>query len=235
MSAFRDLIAWGPDLLRGTEITVFLTLVSMVVALVFGLFLALARLSPRRILFVPASVFVEIIRGSPLLLQLFYIFYVFPFFGIRFDRIEAGIAGLAINYGAYLSEVFRAGIQAVEKGQWEAASALGMHRRMTLRLVILPQAIRIVIPPVGNYFISLFKDTALVSTISISELIFTGQLIAADTFKYLQVYTFIFFIYLAISYPASMCVRWLERRLAPGSGNRAARMEAAARHSAAVA
>ena len=211
-----DLIAWGPDLLRGTAITVFLTVASMALALIFGLALALARLSSAPFLRLPARIFVEIIRGSPLLLQLFYIFYVFPFFGIRLARIEAGILGLAINYGAYLSEVFRAGIQAVGYGQWEAAQALGMRRRTTMRLVILPQAFRIVVPPVGNYFISLFKDTALVSTISIAELIFTGQLIAADTFKYLQVYSIIFVIYLAISYPASLGVSWLERRLEPG-------------------
>lgn len=212
----QDLITWGPDLARGTALTVFLTIASMALALVFGLVLALARLSPARIASLPARVFVEIIRGSPLLLQLFYIFYVFPFFGIRLARIEAGILGLAINYGAYLSEVFRAGIEAVGHGQWEAAQALGMRRTTTMRLIVLPQAFRIVIPPLGNYFISLFKDTALVSTISIAELIFTGQLIAADTFKYLQVYTVIFIIYLAISYPASLGVSWLERRLQPG-------------------
>jgi len=214
--ALHDLVLWAPDLWTGTKITVSLTFASMAVALVIGLVLALARLSSRRLLLaLPATAFVEVIRGSPLLLQLFYIFYVFPFFGLRLGKFEAGILGLAINYGAYLSEVFRAGIEAVDRGQWEAAGALGLSRPLTLRLVILPQAVRIVIPPIGNYFISLFKDTALVSTISIPELIFTGQLIAADTFKYLQVYSFIFVIYLIISYPASRGVAWLERRLRP--------------------
>jgi polar amino acid transport system permease protein len=215
----HDLVAWAPDLWTATKITVLLTFVSMAVALAFGLALALARLSERhRVLSAGAAVFVEVIRGSPLLLQLFYIFYVFPFFGLRLDKFEAGIIGLAVNYGAYLSEVFRAGIAAVDKGQWEAAGALGLSRPLVLRLVVLPQAVRIVIPPIGNYFISLFKDTALVSTISIPELIFTGQLIAADSFKYLQVYSIIFVIYLVISYPASLGVRSLERRLAQGRG-----------------
>ncbi len=213
---FHDLAAWAPDLWAGTKITVLLTFASMAVALVLGLLLALARLSERRVLAGAATAFVEVIRGSPLLLQLFYIFYVFPFFGLRLNKFEAGVIGLAINYGAYLSEVFRAGIEAVDKGQWEAAGALGLSRGLTLRLVVLPQAVRIVIPPIGNYFISLFKDTALVSTISIPELIFTGQLIAADSFKYLQVYSIIFVIYLVISYPASLGVRALERRLGPG-------------------
>ena len=185
----------------------------MAVALVVGLLLALARISQSRALRLPATAFVELIRGTPLILQLFYIFYVFPFFHIRLGKMQAGILGLALNYGAYLSEVFRAGIAAIDHGQWEAAGALGLRRSQMLRLVILPQALRVVVPPVGNYFISLFKDTALVSTISIAELVFTGQLIAADTFKYLQVYSIIFVVYLVISYPASLGVRALERHL----------------------
>lgn len=208
-----DVIAWGPDLLAGLCLTVLLTFASMALALLIGLLLALARVGRRRAPAWLAAGFVEIIRGSPLLLQLFYIYYVLPFVGLRLPPIAAGILGLAINYGAYLSEVFRAGIAAVERGQWEAASALGLPRRVTMRRVVLPQAIRIVIPPIGNYFISLFKDTALVSTISIAELIFRGQLIAADTFKYLKIYTVIFLMYLAISFPASLAVRQLERRL----------------------
>jgi polar amino acid transport system permease protein len=167
----------------------------------------------RRWLAVPAAVFGEVIRGSPLLLQLFYIYYVLPFFGLRLGAVEAGILGLGVNYGAYLSEVFRAGIEAVPHGQWEAARALGMRARTYMPLVILPQAIRIVIPPMGNYFISLFKDTALVSTISIGELLFRGQLLAAENFKYLQIYSFIFVLYLLISYPASLGVRALERHM----------------------
>jgi polar amino acid transport system permease protein len=207
-----DLRAWAPDLWAGVQLTVFLTCGSMALALVLGLLLALARISPSRILRLPAIVFVELIRGSPLLLQLFYIYYVLPLIGIRLTPIQAGLAGLSINYGAYLSEVFRAGIAAVDRGQWEAARALGLRRGWIMRLVVLPQAIRIVVPPVGNYFVSLFKDTALVSTISISELMFRGQLIAADTFKYMRIYTVVFAIYLVISVPASLAVRSLERR-----------------------
>lgn len=210
-----DLRAWSPDLWAGVQLTVFLTCGSMTLALVLGLLLALARISPSRILRLPALVFVELIRGSPLLLQLFYIYYVLPLIGIRLTPIQAGLAGLSINYGAYLSEVFRAGIAAVDRGQWEAARALGLRRGWIMRLVVLPQAIRIVVPPVGNYFVSLFKDTALVSTISISELMFRGQLIAADTFKYMRIYTVVFAIYLVISVPASLAVRSLERRFDP--------------------
>ena len=210
-----DAIAWAPDLLDGLKLTILLTFASMALAMVLGLLLALGRLRPQSsLIYWATTIFVELIRGSPLLLQLFYIYYVFPFIGIRIPAIVSGIIGLMINYGAYLSEVFRAGILAVDKGQWEAAEAIGLHQRLILRLVVLPQAIRVVLPPVGNYFISLFKDTALVSTISIGELIFRGQLIAADTFKYLQVYTIIFVIYVAISIPASLGVKALERHLA---------------------
>jgi polar amino acid transport system permease protein len=209
-----DYLEWWPDLWAGLQMTVLLTVCGMALALVIGMLLALARLDRRRRwLVIPATAFVELIRGSPLLLQLFYIFYVFPFFGLRLGRIEAGILGLGINYGAYLSEVFRGGIEAVDHGQWEAARSLGMRPLSYMPHVILPQAIRIVIPPIGNYLISMFKDTALVSTISIGELLFRGQLLAAENFKYLQIYSFIFVLYVVISYPASMGVRALERSL----------------------
>lgn len=209
-----EYVEWWPDLWAGLQLTILLTFTGMALALVIGLALALARLNPQRPwMSVPAAVFVEVIRGSPLLLQLFYIFYVFPFFGIRLTALAAGILGLGINYGAYLSEVIRAGIVAVDHGQWEAARALGMRGRIYMPHVILPQALRIVIPPIGGYFISLFKDTALVSTISIGELLFRGQLLAAENFRYLQIYSFIFVIYLVISYPASLGVRALERHM----------------------
>jgi polar amino acid transport system permease protein len=211
---FSEITNWLPPLLEGLQQTVFLTFAGMAVALVVGLAVALARLDPRRwYLTIPSRIFVEVIRGTPLLLQLFYIFYVLPTFGIRLDRTFAAILGLGINTGAYLSEVFRAGIDAVPKGQWEASDALGMPRSLTLRHVVLPQAVRIVIPPVGNYFISMFKDTALASSISVSELLFSGQLLAAQSFRYLEIYTVVFGIYLLVSYPASMGVRWLERRV----------------------
>ena len=209
-----EIVEWAPDLWDGLQLTVLLTFTGMALALAIGLGIALARTpGARRWASVPSAVFVEVIRGSPLLLQLFYIFYVAPFFGLRLTALQAGILGLGINYGAYLSEVIRAGIVAVDHGQWEAARALGMRARVYMPRVILPQALRIVIPPIGGYFISLFKDTALVSTISIGELTFRGQLLAAENFRYLEIYSLIFVIYLAISYPASLGVRALERHM----------------------
>jgi polar amino acid transport system permease protein len=209
---------WVPRLLHGAEITVLVTVAAMAVALAIGFVLALMRMDKSRLYLVwPSQAFVEIIRGTPLLVQLFYIFYVLPFIGIRLDTYVAGILGLAINYGAYLSEVFRSGIEAIPKGQWEASDALGMTSTHSMRRIILPQAIKIIIPPVGNYFIALFKDSALVATIAIPELLLTGQMIASETFQYVQVYTAVFVIYFIISFPASLGLRWLERQLASGA------------------
>ena len=212
------LIEWGPALMRGTALTIFLTVASFVFALVLGLVLALARLNRQRwYLYQPAQGFVEFVRGTPLLVQLFYLYFVLPFVGITMNPILTGILGLGINYGAYMSEVYRAGIEAVDRSQWEAAHALAMPTPLILRIVVLPQAFRIVIPPMGNYLVSLFKDTAIVATISIRELLFSARLLAAETFQYFAIFTVVLVIYFAISYPASRGVAWLERRMRIGA------------------
>ena len=205
-----------PDLARGALVSVELTVCVMLLSLVFGLLLAIGKLSQRGGVRLVASVYIEVVRGTPALLQLFYIYFVLPSFGIRFDPFFAGVAGLTINYSAYLAEVYRAGIEAVPIGQIEAARALGMSRRTMLRIVILPQAIRIVVPPLGNYFISLFKDTSLVSIVTVKELMFTGQIIASMNFQYFTVFTIIGLIYLGLSYPGALFVRWLEKRMKVG-------------------
>jgi polar amino acid transport system permease protein len=211
-------VEWGPPLLRGTALTVFLTFASFAFALVLGLILALARLDRRRwYAYAPAQAVVELVRGTPLLVQLFYLFFVLPFIGITLDPILTGVLGLGINYGAYMSEVYRAGIEAIDRSQWEAAHALAMPTPLILRLVVLPQAFRIVVPPMGNYLVSLFKDTAIVATISIQEVTFTARLLASQTFQYVAIFTAVLVIYFAISYPASRGVAWLERRLRIGA------------------
>lgn len=212
----EDFVEFLPQLLRGTGITIRLTVVSMAVALVVGLFVCLGRLSRNSLLRLPAAAYVEFMRGTPLLLQLFYIYYVLPFFDIRLSPFVAGVLGLSLNYAAYLSEVYRSGIQAVPGGQREAALSTGMSQVLVMRYVVLPQAFRIVIPPIGNYFISLFKDSALAAVITIPELLRVGNLLAASTFRHFQVYTMVALIYLAISYPASLGVAYLERRLRVG-------------------
>jgi polar amino acid transport system permease protein len=201
-----------PAILAGVTLTVFLTFTSMALALVLGLLFALAKRNKKRwYLYWPVTAIVEIERDTPLLLQLFFLYFVLPILDIRLDPIPTGILGLGLNYAAYLSEVIRAGIEAVPRGQAEAARALGMSPAKTMRVVILPQALRIVVPPIGNYFVSLFKDTALVSTISIQELLFTTRLIASTNFRYIELFTIAFVIYFLISFPASWAVRWLER------------------------
>jgi len=174
---------FGP-LLAGLLMTVELTLVVIVLSLVFALFVALgglSRFAPLRWL---VKAYVEAIRGTPLLLQLIYVYYVLPEIGIRLDSFTAGVIALTLNYSAYISEVYRGGIQAVARGQHDAAAALGMTRMLAMRRIILPQAIRIVIPTLGNYFIGLFKDTALCSVVSIQEVVFTAQILAARNFQY---------------------------------------------------
>jgi len=217
---FRHALDYLPDLLQGALISVELTFAVMALSLVFGLIVALARMARLRSIRFMATTYVEVIRGTPCLLQLFYIYFVLPAFGVRLPPFTAGVIGLTVNYSAYMSEVYRAGIQAVAKGQLEAAQALGMSRSLMMRLIILPQAIRIVVPPLGNYFISLFKDTSLASSITLRELLFTGQIISATNYQYFTIFTIIGVIYLALSYPGSLAVQALERRMKIGYRSR---------------
>jgi polar amino acid transport system permease protein len=213
---FEGSLVYLPDLLRGALVSVELTFCVMLISLVCGLIIALMRLSRSRTLRIISTTYVEAVRGTPCLLQLFYIYFVLPAFGIRFDPFMSGVIGLSVNFSAYLSEVYRAGILAVPRGQLEASQALGMSRRLMMRLIILPQAIRVIVPPLGNYFISLFKDTSLVSIVTVKELMFTGQIIAATNFQYFTIFTIIGLIYLSLSYPGSLFVSYLERRMKVG-------------------
>jgi len=218
--SWHDIAGFVPGLLLGARITVILTFLVMAIALALGLFIALGRLSrwaPLRLL---ARAYVEIIRGTPLLLQLFYVYYVLPFVGIKFEPFTAGTIALSVNFSAYLSEVYRAGILAIDRGQIEASLSLGMSRALLMRRIVLPQAIRIILPPIGNYFISLFKDTSLVSIITLRDLMFSGEIMAASTFKDFEIFTTIGVIYLIICFPSSLAVTWLERRLKVGLARR---------------
>jgi ectoine/hydroxyectoine ABC transporter permease protein EhuD len=205
-----------PYLLVGAMTTIELTILSMALALVAGLALALMRLSRSPLLRSLSGAYIEIIRGTPLLVQLFIIYYGLPQYGIRLEAFTAGVIGLSINYSAYLAEVYRAGILAIDKGQWEAGGSIGLSRAALLQHVIIPQAARIVLPPVGNYFISMLKDSALVSTISIVELMRAAQLRVAITFRAMDIYLVTALIYLLMSYPCSVLIRYFERRVSRG-------------------
>lgn len=202
--------------LRGLGITVLLTLSTMVLATLLAIPVALARMSEYRLIRWPANVFVEFMRATPLILQLIYIYYVLPTAGIKLNPIAAAITGLTLHYSAYLSEVFRGGIQSIPKGQTEAALALGLSYWLAFRKVILPQALRAVLPTLGNYLISLFKDTSLASVVTVQELMFSGQIIAARNFQYFTVYTITAILYFSVCYPSGQVVRLLEDRMRKG-------------------
>jgi His/Glu/Gln/Arg/opine family amino acid ABC transporter permease subunit len=190
--------------------------VVIILSLGFALLVALGGMSRWPLLRWPIKAYIEIMRGTPLLLQLIYIYYVLPEVGIRLNAFVAGVVGLSLNYSAYISEVYRGGILAVPKGQHDAAAALGMTRVLAMRRIVLPQAIRIVIPTLGNYFISLFKDTALCSVVSIQEVVFTAQILAARNFQYFTLYTVVAAMYFLVSFPAARLVGWLERHTRSG-------------------
>ncbi|HEY9721300.1 MAG TPA: ABC transporter substrate-binding protein/permease [Oscillatoriaceae cyanobacterium] len=212
-SATGDLWHFLPTLLRGAVMTVSLSVLAMALAMALGLCLAVTRLYGPRPARWLATTYVEIFRGTPLLIQLYLIYYGLPALGIRFEAFAAGVVGLGLNYAAYEAENYRAGIQAVPHGQTEASLALGMSRLQALRHVVLPQALRVAVPPVANDFIALFKDSSLVSVITLVELTKAYGMLAAATFDYIRLGLLTALIYLAISYPASLLARWTESRL----------------------
>lgn len=202
-----------PALLEGLKVTVLLTLVIMAISLVVALPVALARMSSHRWLRFPSTIYVQVLRGTPVLLQLFYLYYVLPFAGIELNAWTAGIIGMSAAYSAYLSEIYRAGIEAIDKGQTEAALSLGMSRFQVMKIVVLPQAFRIVIPPIGNMFVGLFKDTSLLSILTIRELMFQGQLLAATNFRHVTIFTVVAILYLAVCWPSAAIIDRLEKKL----------------------
>lgn len=162
------------------------------------------------------TLYVEIIRGTPLAFQLFVVFFVLPEFQIRLSAFWAGVLALAVNYSAYEAEIFRLGLQAIPRGQMEAALALGMSRQLAVRRIVLPQAVRIVIPATANDFIALFKDTAVCSVIAVEELSKRYQIGANSTGLYLEMAALASMLYLLMSYPLSRLAGWLERQMANG-------------------
>jgi polar amino acid transport system permease protein len=183
-----------------------------VLSTVIGFLLALMRLSPFAWLRAPATTFITIIRGIPIIVQLFYIYFVFPEIGITVNAFQAGSIGLGIAYSAYMAENFRAGIEAIDHGQIEAAQSIGMRYWLVLRRVIMPQAIRITLPPYGNTMIMMLKDSSIASTITVAELTRQGQLIAASTFKNMTVFTLVALLYLTMSLPLTYLAYRLEKR-----------------------
>ncbi|MFJ2603546.1 ectoine/hydroxyectoine ABC transporter permease subunit EhuD [Streptomyces sp. NPDC091279] len=202
-----------PQLLDGLWITVQATLLGSVVAFALGLVWALALRSSTRWVTWPVGAFVEFVRNTPLLVQLFFLFFVLPGWGLSFGALATGVIGLGLHYSTYTAEVYRAGIDAVPRGQWEAATALNLPRGRTWAAVILPQALRRVVPALGNYVIAMFKDTPMLSAITVGDLLFQANSIGATTFDYMEPITVVGVLFIVISYPTSVLLRVLERRL----------------------
>ena len=203
-----------PILLDGVAITVGLTIAALVLSTALGLLWALMRYSGIGPLVLISKGIVNGVRGIPILVQLFYIYFVLPEFGIDLTAFQAGAIGLGIAYSCYMAENFRAGLEAIEKGQIEAAQSIGMTWGLMMRRVILPQAVRTVLPPYGNTMIMLLKDTSQASVITVAELTMKGQQIATSTFDNTTVYTLVALLYLALSVPLIVLASFLERRFA---------------------
>jgi polar amino acid transport system permease protein len=207
---------WGPFILGGVGYTVLVCVLSIFFATIIALIGAVARLSSNAIIFSVASLYVSLVRGTPLLVQIFFVYFALPQLGVVLDAVPAGVIALSFNYGAYMTEIFRAGIQAVPGGQREAAQALGMPERLVMRRVVMPQAVRIVIPAIGNEFIAMIKDSALVSIIAVRELLWRARRVGTQNFRTLEAFLMAALVYWVLTIIFSSFQERLERRMARG-------------------
>ena len=202
-----------PLLLRGAGLTLEITALSVGIGLLLGLLLSLLQLSKSPFLSIPAKVYVDFIRGTPLLIQIFIIYFALPnIVGHRIDPYVAAVAACSLNSGAYIAEIFRGGIQSISLGQYRAGLSLGMTNTQTMRYIILPQAFKRIIPPMGNEFIAMLKDSSLVSVIGFEELTRRGQLIIARTYASFEIWLSVAIIYLVMTFAVARLVGVLERR-----------------------
>ncbi|MDH3377539.1 MAG: amino acid ABC transporter permease [Gammaproteobacteria bacterium] len=209
---FQQLIDLGGPLLLGAGTTVAITLASLLVAIVLGLLLALIRLLGITPLNWIIAAYVEVFRNTPVLAQVFIIYFSLPYLGLSIDPFPAAVIGLGLNGGAVLCEIFRAGLNAIHHGQREAALAVGMTPWMSLRYIMLPQTWRITLPPLGNYAIALLKDTAVVSAIAAPEIMFWARNLVTSTFQTTFVYILAALLYFCLSFPLARLVERFERR-----------------------
>ena len=203
-----------PILLEGCWVTLQISFFALLLGMVFGIAGALCRISSNRILNAAAFFYVWVIRGTPVMVQLFILYFGLPQLGIKLPSMVAGVLGLAINTGAYITEIIRAGIQAVDRGQMEAALSVGMSYRQAMRRIIGPQAIKICIPPLVNQFIMTLKNSSIASLVTITELFRTGELIIYTTFRSFEVYTAVAVFYLIMNSVFMVIADKLERRMA---------------------
>jgi len=198
---------WGGFILAGVPVTIFVSITSILLAIVFAVFGALGRLSTTAPIYAIATLYVSLVRGTPLIVQIYFIYLALPQFGIVLDPLPSGILALSFNYGAYLTEIFRAGVEAIPRGQREAAGGAG-------RRVILPQAVRIVIPAIGNDFISMIKDSSLVSLVTIQELFYRANNVGTQTFRNFEALLVAAVVYWVMTIVFSFFQERLEKRMA---------------------
>ncbi|NLS45625.1 MAG: amino acid ABC transporter permease [Firmicutes bacterium] len=203
-----------PALLLGTRLTVELAVIAVAIGLAIGSFVGIGRVGSRRIVRTITGIYVDFIRGTPLLVQLFLVYFGLPqLIGRPVPPFTAAIAAMGINSGAYVAEIVRAGIQSIDKGQMEAARSIGLTSPQAMRYIIFPQAFRRIIPPLGNEFIAMLKDSSLVSVIALEELLRKGQVIITRTFRPFEIYMVVALIYLIMTLIISRLVAWSEKRL----------------------
>lgn len=201
-----------PTLAEGVVVTIQATLLGSALAMLLGLTFAILRRSPNRLVCRSVGFFCEFVRGTPLLVQLYFLFYILPDIGVTLPPLVAGTIGLGLHYGTYTAEVYRAGIDNVPRGQWEAARAANLSVLQTWRHIIIPQAVPPMIPALANYFIAMFKETPLLSAITVLELMNQARSVANFHYRYLEPMTLVGAFFLAISVPSVLMLRWLERR-----------------------
>ncbi|MBN2687658.1 MAG: amino acid ABC transporter permease [Deltaproteobacteria bacterium] len=206
---YWEILKFLPD---GILVTFQVTIEAIVLALIIGLFTGLGRISKNRIINGIASLYVEVIRGIPLLVQLFYIYFALGRF-VNLPAMASAVIAMAVCYGAYMGEIFRAGIESIHRGQMEAARSLGMSYQQAMIHVILPQAFKTILPPVGNEFVALLKDSSLVSILAVSDLLRRGREFASESFTYFETYTMVALVYLVITLVLSKLVSIMEERI----------------------
>ncbi|MCO5091238.1 amino acid ABC transporter permease [Bosea sp. (in: a-proteobacteria)] len=201
-----------PQLLSAAWATVQLAALSLVLGLSWGLVVALARRSRSPALQRAAGFYVQVFRGTPALIQLFLIYFGLAEFGVKLSSFQAAVLGLGLNTAAYMAEIYRAGIEAISRGQTEAAMAIGMRPLQAMRWIVLPQAIRVVLPPIGNVMINLLKDTSVASLIAAPDLMLRAQDLSAEYFRPLEIYIMVGVVYFLMCFPLSLLLRRFERR-----------------------
>ena len=211
---FAPVLRYAPLLVRGAEITLLYTFGSVTLGLIIGLLIGLGRLTRSALVNAPLIALTEIFRCTPLLVQIVWFYYALPvLLHIQIPADVAAMTVLSLYTGVFYAEIFRGGIVSIERGQWDAARALGLSRWQVMRLVILPQAVRRMIPPFVNQSVTQLKNTSLVSVIAVPDLLYQGTSIAETTYRPLELYTVVAVVYFALLFPSTMAAQWYERRL----------------------